>query len=430
AGSIAGQEPESRSAAASDAHPQALAQALRAYFAAPDANGPELATVRTLTAGHDAEVVAMLRQKTFLEPRPAIARRGTIDRNYRFVDDAEAPNPALFYGPASSAQLPPLVVYVPDTTDSAHFVSQVKREGAERGYFVLLVPDERRDNLWRPCEHETRRHTAPLRDLLLQHAIDPDRIYFVGSGRGGHAAWDIGLMRSELWAAIYPCNGGLIHEGGFQTTGGVFVENAKDLSIFTVFNTSFDHGIESCRLAARLCKQWNCRFESTEEPAMRVMRLVEATPKLASVARAAHPRTITKRFNRLADGSHCWLQALDRKPKEWDPTAKITVRGTWPQERAEQLQAIWNQVQQECARLHGIIAGNSVRIESQGVGRLRIWLDSELLDFAAKVSITVNGRSRPAVQPSRKLDVMLQRVHATGDTERLYWDFVDVSVPK
>ena len=40
----------------------------------------------------------------------------------------------------------------------------------------------------------------PVRDLLLQYPIDPDRVCFVGSGRGGHAAWDVGLMSAERWA--------------------------------------------------------------------------------------------------------------------------------------------------------------------------------------------------------------------------------------
>ena len=423
------QDPKTVPTAADEPTAQ-LAAALRDYFAAANARGPELAAVRRLAAGREAEREEMLRKKTFLAPGGAVARRGSIDATFRFVDDPAAKNPFLVSGPANPTQLCPLIVYVPDAVDSQPFARELQRDGADAGCFVLLVPDEKRDNRYQPGGSEIERHVGPLRDLLLQYPIDPDRVYFVGSGRGGHATWDIGLMRSERWAGIFPCNGGLIHEGGFVSTGGVFVENGKDLTIFTVYNTTFDHGIDSCRNAARWLRQWGCKFEATEEQTMRTMGLAEAMAKLAPVVRQPHKRTITKRFNRLADGSHYWLTALDRRPKEWDPAARIVVRGEWPTDRAQQQQAIWNQVQQECGRLEGMVAGNTMRIAAQGIGRLRVWFDPRLVDFDAKVTITVNGQARAPLQPSRKLDVMLQRVHETGDTARLYLDFVDLTVPR
>lgn len=320
---------------------------------------------------------------------------------------------------------------MPDAIDSAPYARELQRDGAERDRFVLLVPDAKRDNRYESTPAELDRHTGPLRDLLARYAIDPDRVYFVGSGRGGHAAWDVGLMRADRFAGIFPCNGGLIHEGGFATTGGVFVENGRNLTIFTVYNTTFDHGIESCRVATRLLTAWGARFDAVEEPRMRVMGIEEAMQKLAATTRSAHPRSIVKRFNRLADGAHYWLEALDRRPREWDPRARIEIRAAdWPKDPAQQRQVVWDHVQQRCARLDGAVAGNSVRVRTQGVGRLRIWFDPELIDFAAKVAIEVDGATQRPVQPRRRLDVMLRRLWATGDTSRLYQDFVDVAVPR
>ncbi|MBL8731265.1 MAG: hypothetical protein JNN13_02720, partial [Planctomycetes bacterium] len=287
------------------------------------------------------------------------------------------------------------------------------------------------DNRYLSNQAEIERHVGPLRDLLLHLPIDADRVCFAGSGRGGHACWDVGLMRSERFAAISPCNGGTIHEGGFARTGGVFVENGRDLATFLTFNTSFDHGIEACRNATKLLQQWGARIECHEEPTMRCMPLEEATQQLAGVERAAHRRSIVKRFNRLADGSHYWLLALDRRPAEWDPKARIEVpTADWPRDPTLQRQAVWQVVQGRCARLAGRVAGNMIRIEAQGVGRLRVWFDPELVDFGAKVEVEVNGKKVTSVQPRRRLDVMLARVWATGDTSALYWDFVDVAVPR
>src|SRR6185503_11811853 len=112
-----------------------------------------------------------------------------------------------------------------------------------------------------------------------------------------------------------------IHEGGYKQSGGVFLENARCLSVFLVFNTTFDHGIESCRYATRRFKEWGYRMESVEEPQMRQMGLKEAIEKVGATVRDPHPRQILKRFNHVQEGEHFWLRALDRKPREWDPAA-------------------------------------------------------------------------------------------------------------
>lgn len=407
-----------------------LAAALRDYFAAADPRGKELKAVIDLAARREDELVEVLRSKRFVLPHPEVARHGRIDATSRFLDEPSRRNAALFSGPATDGTLRPLVVYVPDAIDTGGFVGELQQEGIAAGRYVFLVPDEARDNRWLSSSAELDRHTGPLRDLLLQHAIDPDRLYMVGSGRGGHATWDVGLVRSGHWAGLFPCNGGLIHEGGFAVSGGVFVENGKDLTIFTVYNTSFDHGIEACRNASQWLRRWGTRFQAEEEATLRLMGLDEAMAKLQSVVRNAHPRTITKIWNRRGDGAHYWLEGLDRVPREWDPGDRLALRPPVPKEPAQVRQAVWAHVQQQCARFTGTIGGNLVRIDCRGVGRLRLWLDPELVDFRAKVTVIVNGKSMPPVQPRRRLDVLLPQVHATGDTSRLYWDRIEFAVPR
>src|SRR6185436_13566044 len=174
--------------------------------------------------------------------------------------DERTDNDALFFGPGPSADLAPLVVYVPDSTRTAGSEPELEREAAQ-GRFVFLVPDADRDNQWKPTLHEHRRHTGPLRDLLLGSAIDPDRVFLVGSGRGGHAAWAVGLLYADRFAGVCPCNGGPICEGSYVLSGGVFLENARSLVVRAVYNTTFDHGLEGCRYAASKFEAWGYRFE-------------------------------------------------------------------------------------------------------------------------------------------------------------------------
>ncbi|HEX6812985.1 MAG TPA: hypothetical protein VF384_15275 [Planctomycetota bacterium] len=407
-----------------------LELAVRQYLTSEGPASAQLQAVLGLARGHDDLLAEIVRTKSYLTPVAEVALRGVIDGEHRFVEDGTASNPAWFHGPATGQRLFPLAVYVPDSTDTGGFGSILATDATAQGWYVFLVPDEKRDNLWKATIHEHQRHVGPLRDLLLRYPIDPDRVFFVGSGRGGHATWDVGLMHAGRFAALVPCNGGVIHEGGWKSTGGVFLENAKNLAVFTVYNTTFDHGIESCRYAARRFQEWGYRFEAKEEPRMRLMGLPEAFGKVDGVVRNAHPRQIQKRFNHVGDGGHYWLKALDRSPREWDPAAQITIRGTWPAERNKQLELVWDQVRKECALVKGTIAGNQIEITAHGMSRLRVYFDPEIVDLGAKVTVVVNGKARKPVTLTKQPAVMLQHVRETGDTSRLYWAFEDCPVPK
>jgi hypothetical protein len=407
-----------------------LATALRTYFAASDARGPELQALLTLSQGRDLELIAMLRGKTFLLPHDTVRRRGRIDATHRFVDAPDQANPALFFGPASTGALRPLFVYVPDFVDTTTVVPELEAHGIGKDRYVFVVPDELRQNQYLSTPAELERHTRSLRDLLLRHPIDPDRVYMLGDGRGGHATWDTGLLRSARFAGIYPCNGGLVHEGGYAVTAGVFVENGKDLAIFTEFTTLADHGIESCRNAEQLLRKWGTRFELAEQQSPRLLGLARGAERLEPIVRTTYPRHITKVWNRAADGAHHWLHGLERTPREWEPSDRITLRAPVPKEPAKVRQAVWASVNQQCARLHGRIDGNRIRVEARGVEQVRVWLGPEWFGPDRKVTIVVNGKAKPVLQPQRRLDVMLARVHETGDTSQLFFDQVVVDVPR
>jgi hypothetical protein len=417
-----------------------LEAALREYFAAERAQGPALQEVLKLAKGHDELLADVIRKKTFVQSSGPVARHGVIDARYRFrdvgaagTDSKPAParregNDALFFGPAASASLSPLVVFVPDATSTSGYDHRLATDGTAAGRFIYLVPDEKQDNSWNPTLHEERRHVGPLRDFLLGSTIDPDRVYLVGTGRGGHATWDVGLLYPDRFAGIFPCNGGLIHEGGWKASGGVFLENAKCLDVHTVYNTTFDHGIESCRYAAARFKEWKYRFEAVEEQAFRHMEVPEAMAKLEKTVRDAHPREIVKRFNHLDAGEHFWLRALDRVPREWDPAARMTLKAPWPTEPQKQRDRIWEHVRGLCALLRGSIEGSrfvTITIEARGIGKVRVYFDPEIVDYAGKISVVLNGKMHAVPPLSKKAEVMLQHVHETGDTARLYWAFQD-----
>ena len=154
---------------------------------------------------------------------------------------------------------------------------------------------------------------------------------------------------------------------------------------------------------------------------MRHMGLAEATAPFEAVRREPHPAEIVKRFNWLETGRHVWLEALERTPGEWDPTAEIQIKGRWPKEPFEQRQRLWEYVKTQCAFLEGSIKGNRVKITAEGIGRLRVWFDPELVDYGRPVSVSINRKSRGRLRLERSPETLLREVHRTGDTARLYW---------
>ena len=160
------------------------------------------------------------------------------------------------------------------------------------------------------------------------------------------------------------------------------------------------------------------------------MGLREACERLGDVRRDSHPRELVKVFNHLDAGRHYWLQALTRVPGEWDPGAKLTLRGQWPSDPAAQLERVWAAVAERCARMEGSIRDNRIQLETRGIGRLRLHFDPELVDFARKVTLTINGKSRPPLTLVRSTESMLRHVHRTGDTARLYWATQDLELAR
>src|SRR6185436_14805042 len=86
-----------------------IEDALRRYFAAGEAGGPELQATASVARGHEDLLVEVLRSKSFvLSPAGPVARHGTIDASDRFRElapDERTDNDALFFGPGPSADL-------------------------------------------------------------------------------------------------------------------------------------------------------------------------------------------------------------------------------------------------------------------------------------------------------------------------------------
>ena len=162
---------------------------------------------------------------------------------------------------------------------------------------------------------------------------------------------------------------------------------------------------------------------------MRTMGIDEAMTHLADARRDSHPRTLVKRFNHLDAGAPFWLRALERRPSPWDPQAKLVLRARLPEDPLARREALWKHVQGLCARLEAEVQPDRIHVTAQGIGKLRVYFDPELVPYGRPLRVIINGKSQAPVTPRKDLTALLRHVHETGDTASLYGDSHDYAVP-
>jgi predicted peptidase len=95
-------------------------------------------------------------------------------------------------------------------------------ENRQRFPCYLIAPQCRPDTYWvetpRAFDREApRQPPGPqmqvvlnvLEEVLVNHPIDPQRLYLTGLSMGGYGSWDLGTRWADRWAAVAPiCGGG------------------------------------------------------------------------------------------------------------------------------------------------------------------------------------------------------------------------------
>jgi pimeloyl-ACP methyl ester carboxylesterase len=143
---------------------------------------------------------------------PDCVRHGEIVEHAYFARNDGSPQPYFVYQPpACPAGRPaPLVIFlhgwVPDTCRIRPWlVPDFVLPLARKHGFLLVIPHGRTNTDFQYAgEVDVLRVLAEMRKF---YAIDPDRIYLLGTSMGGAGAWQIGCHYPDLFAGIAPING-------------------------------------------------------------------------------------------------------------------------------------------------------------------------------------------------------------------------------
>lgn len=100
----------------------------------------------------------------------------------------------------------PLLVLLHDDDERPNrILHRFQAEAMRRGY-IVVAPEWGAGfgGGYRYEEEERQKILDVVRDVKLRFHVDDDRIFLLGQGGGGEAAWDVGLSHPDLFAAVIP----------------------------------------------------------------------------------------------------------------------------------------------------------------------------------------------------------------------------------
>lgn len=355
---------------------------------------------------------------------PEAAAHETIAGSYRMRGIQGMPSDADY-----DIQLPPeydprrpypcIVALAPPSADpasqiewwSGRFDEKMKTRlglGSRHGY-IVIAPNWTRSGqgLYEFTAIEHARVLASLRDAMRRTQIDSDRVFIVGHGEGGTAAWDIALSHPDLWA-------GMVADGGEpRKTIRHYDDNGKYVPLYFLMGEKDGTPPPFIRCGPTLDDYMGVGYD-----AMVVMYqgrgreyFYEDMPNIfewlnsSSHVRQAMPKEINTSAMRNDDRFFWWLEMGPLKPNVainpllWDYAERT---------RAGKVDA-------------AIGAENQVRVGQGPTDSFTVWLSPDMgLDMSKRIS--VRYRSRPHyVDYQGDLSVMLEDVRTRADRKHPFW---------
>jgi pimeloyl-ACP methyl ester carboxylesterase len=291
--------------------------------------------------------------------------------------------------------------------------AQTRFGQATRHGYIVIAPRWTREHQ-RKYEYSSREHAAvllALRDACKRLAIDTDRVFLSGHSMGGDAAWDIGLAHPDLWAGVIP----IVAVADKYVAH--YAENAKYVPLYFVC------GEKDGDKLAQNADVWNRYVSYLGYDAMIVQYqgrghehfLDEILNIFAWMN--LHKRNFFVRDFAGANGVDSlrpwdnffwWVECsrfLDANmvlPAEWGDKEKRPPRPARTEAR--------------------VLPTNGVHVRS-AARKVTVWLAPEFVNFDSRMDITINGKGRPAPQPS--VATILEDVRTRGDRQHPFWAKVE-----
>jgi pimeloyl-ACP methyl ester carboxylesterase len=288
-------------------------------------------------------------------------------------------------------------------------------EAARHGYVLIapqwLLPNQSPDYRYTQVEHAAV--ILALRDAKRRYAIDDDRIFLAGDLFGGNMAWDVALSHPDLWAGVGVISG-LPAKFVFP-----YRDNTKLVPMYVAEGGMIPAAEQVILDYCRNLISKNCDMTYLDYPSRGLETLpAEAGPMLD------------------------WMDTLKRVPQRDEfevVTARegddrfynVVIRGWAAGRTIDSTAADPTGSNVKPAKVTWKISGgrNIIRLDTDGLTALDVWLSPEQVDLAKKLDVRVNGKSIMKDVPPTEIRPLLEDLRIRWDRSQCYSVKLSVGTP-
>ncbi|MDH5591101.1 MAG: hypothetical protein OEZ37_13705, partial [Gemmatimonadota bacterium] len=281
---------------------------------------------------------------------------------------------------------------------------------------------------WSECLWWQHGQVEALRHILLGikrfYNVDENRVYLAGVSDGGAGTYFGAFHDTTPWAAFLPFVGhpGVLENAHYGVDGSTQVANLLNKPLFIV-NTIQDpiHPAVSVHPYLELYGKAGVRFDYHELPGVHDVAWWPAEAEDIEAFLAAHPR------DPLPDTVVWATEYVDRYNRaHWIVVDELGSASSGA--AARRLTGFTS------GRNAGIVSairdGNTFRVDTHGVRRLRILVSPDEVDLTLPVEVVVNGRTTFHGPLAPDVGTLLAWAAVDGDRTMLFAAEIRVDVPR
>jgi pimeloyl-ACP methyl ester carboxylesterase len=281
-------------------------------------------------------------------------------------------------------------------------------EAQRRGYLVIApeynLPGEPHDYRYSTSEHAAVE--LALRDARRRFAIDGDRVFVGGQLMGANMAWDFGLAHPDLFAGVVVLNG-----FPFKYVNR-YLPHARRLPLYVVLGDlapAANEVVFGQVLKPLIAQAWDVTY--LEYFRRGLEDLPEEAPAVFDWMDRRRREPFPKEFE-VVTARPCDNRFFGVVIQEFQPG-----RTTAP----EAVDGFGKNLKPATIRMDSSRLSNNLRLQTNGVKRLDVWVSPRLLDFKKRMEVRINGRPyfRGVAKP--ELAPLLEDLRLRGDRQQVYW---------
>ncbi len=297
------------------------------------------------------------------------------------------------------------------------------RAVAERYGYLVFAPTARKFPGMLPLHPHWWRYTEDafpleaLRWARKHYRLDDDRVLLLGYSMGGFGAWNVGLRFPDRFAAVAPFAGGISQTeylGQPHEKRRALLTNAAMVRLF------FAHGDSDPIVPVRFDRQSHRALLQAGVP--HTYREVKGGDHLLRGVLAAAEGDFEKGYliQELFDGL--------KNAKRQDLYAPFDYTALQAPSRARFVAV--EEASGFPAKVAGRVEAETVRLETRGVKRLRLFSDGQLGGPVGRVTVLVDGQRAFQGKPKTSLLAVVRSWRRLGDRRRVFVAEIDIDIGK